>query len=138
MDILAAFETATQESITPARYTTRQLLDQEYQKYRLRLDADARQARYKSGNSLAPAIDLAKNDSADKPSEAEMKIKSIAVKRDFFGRIIDDIQSGSGPVAPAVKVNDRQDDRKVWVSFHEGFSNAVRKPVTLAELMQGF
>ena len=26
---------------------------------------------------------------------------------------------------------------RVWVSFHEGFSNAVRKPITLAELMKG-
>jgi chromosome transmission fidelity protein 18 len=25
---------------------------------------------------------------------------------------------------------------KVWVSYHEGFSNAVRKPLTLAELMR--
>ena len=29
-------------------------------------------------------------------------------------------------------------ERKVWVSFHEGFSNAVRKPITLEELMRGF
>ncbi|RMD42304.1 hypothetical protein DV735_g2832, partial [Chaetothyriales sp. CBS 134920] len=27
---------------------------------------------------------------------------------------------------------------RVWVSFHEGFSNAVRKPITLKELMEGF
>ena len=26
---------------------------------------------------------------------------------------------------------------RVWVSFHEGFSNAVRKPITMEELMRG-
>jgi chromosome transmission fidelity protein 18 len=26
---------------------------------------------------------------------------------------------------------------RIWVSFHEGFSNAVRKPVTLDDIMRG-
>jgi chromosome transmission fidelity protein 18 len=32
---------------------------------------------------------------------------------------------------------DGKDDNKVWVSFHEGFSNAVRKPITIEELLRG-
>lgn len=28
-------------------------------------------------------------------------------------------------------------DNKVWVSYHEGFSNAVRKPITIDELLRG-
>lgn len=32
---------------------------------------------------------------------------------------------------------DGKDDNKVWVSFHEGFSNAVRKPLTIEELLRG-
>jgi chromosome transmission fidelity protein 18 len=25
---------------------------------------------------------------------------------------------------------------RVWITYHEGFSNAVRKPLTLAEIMR--
>lgn len=27
---------------------------------------------------------------------------------------------------------------RIWMSFNEGFSNAVRKPITLRDLMDGF
>lgn len=30
------------------------------------------------------------------------------------------------------------EDERVWVSFNEGFSNAVRKPITMNDLMEGF
>ncbi|KAI9830922.1 MAG: hypothetical protein M1819_005304 [Sarea resinae] len=33
--------------------------------------------------------------------------------------------------------DDAKANPKVWVSFHEGFSNAVRKPISLAELLAG-
>lgn len=68
---------------------------------------------------------------------------AAGVKRDFFGRIVHNSES-----LPASKTssNARQQghkrkpsgqdhDRKVWVTFHEGFSNAVRKPVSMAELL---
>jgi chromosome transmission fidelity protein 18 len=29
------------------------------------------------------------------------------------------------------------DRERVWVTFHEGYSNAVRKPVSLGELVGG-
>jgi len=32
---------------------------------------------------------------------------------------------------------DGMSDNKVWVTFHEGYSNAVRKPITIEELMRG-
>ena len=31
----------------------------------------------------------------------------------------------------------KKGEARVWVSYHEGFSMAVRKPVGLAELMRG-
>lgn len=37
----------------------------------------------------------------------------------------------------AGKKKDGKDDNKVWVSFHEGFSNAVSKPITIEELLRG-
>lgn len=60
------------------------------------------------------------------------------VKRDFFGRVINDIRpvSAGGLAKPeeATKV----DEPRVWVSFREGYSNAVRRPVTLRELLESF
>ena len=60
-------------------------------------------------------------------------------RRDFFGRIVNDVQplsvSNDGSLEKYLKVGC---DNNVWVSFHEGFSNAVRKPITLEELMRGF
>lgn len=74
------------------------------------------------------------------------KRKNTGTKRDFFGRIINE----SRPIAldgnkagekaakeeSLISVSDREVNN-VWVTFHEGFSNAVRKPITLEELMRG-
>ncbi len=32
---------------------------------------------------------------------------------------------------------EKKNKKKVWISYHEGFSNAVRKPVSLAEFLRG-
>lgn len=60
------------------------------------------------------------------------------VKRDFFGRVIRE------PTPPPTDSEEsRQNNelhkagRKVWVTYHDGFSNAVRKPVSMAELLAG-
>jgi len=60
------------------------------------------------------------------------------VKRDFFGRIIDDTGPDSSDQQPARTQSGQQEEGMVWVSFHEGSSTAVRKPITLEELMRGF
>jgi chromosome transmission fidelity protein 18 len=35
-------------------------------------------------------------------------------------------------------VKKKAEERRVWVSFHEGYSNAVRKPITLKEFLDSF
>ncbi|KAK4901054.1 hypothetical protein LTR28_001356 [Elasticomyces elasticus] len=90
------------------------------------------------------------------------KKKASVVKRDFFGRTIADRPTCSAVVPPTKLAPGEEAQRsttqqkqqqqqqqqeeeeeggggvgRVWVSFHEGFSNAVRKPLTLAELMRG-
>lgn len=30
-----------------------------------------------------------------------------------------------------------KDANKVWITYHEGFSDAVRKPITVEELLRG-
>ena len=143
---MAAFGTAGQNISTsaPARYAIRQALDQGYQKYLLRQRSDARQARYKAEGELGPGPDLGADDKENASIEEEgVKLKPVAVKRDFFGRVIDVAlpaargQSSQGE-SEELLISKSDKKWKVWISFHEGFSNAVRKPITLDELMRGF
>ncbi|KZF23489.1 hypothetical protein L228DRAFT_282212 [Xylona heveae TC161] len=180
IDALCSFETASSSLLTsvPTRYAVRQVLEQEYQKYLVRQNAAARQARYKRGGhdddeelpseSKSKSTKHAKDKSAALLSEAIQNTKEL--KRDFFGRIINEARKHTGALAPGLKgiATDGEDEEnasgtgaenrkkrrkskhsgedgspavaetqenKVWVSFHEGFSNAVRKPVTLADLL---
>ena len=143
LDDLAAFGTAAQSGPNaPARYAIRQVLDQEYQTYLLRQNADARQARYRAGAGLGTEADVGNHEAEEKRAETMPKAKPIAAKRDFFGRVVEDVRpsskDGSQMELHAPVIDQKSEDRKVWVSFHEGFSNAVRKPITLDELMRGF
>lgn len=148
LDNLAAFGTACQNGSMTASaiYAIRQALDQAYQKYLLRQRAEARQARYIVGGGLGPETNVGvERKEYVSTEEDRVTLKTVAVKRDFFGRIIDvDIPTGRGHASqvgseesPMSSSNDKGEERKVWVSFHEGFSNAVRKPVALDELMRG-
>jgi chromosome transmission fidelity protein 18 len=60
-----------------------------------------------------------------------------AVKRDFFGRVIKERPLMEGEQRKKVVENKGGDVGRIWVSFNEGFSNAVRKPVTVDELLRG-
>ena len=119
-------------------------MDQEYQKYLVRQNTAARQARYRAGGdpedlNTDPRNDINDNDNIIPQSDPN-KIKATA-KRDFFGRIIVEEPTRPGSRAGAAQQREdgkEQEKKKVWVSFHEGFSNAVRKPITLEELMRGF
>ena len=151
LDTLSTCETASQIShAAPARYAIRQALDQEYQKFLIKRSNEARQARYKAGRAIGAEdeddIDRAKQ----QQSNAEDKVKrakSTAPKHDFFGRILVEVPRPSSTDGMCQTQQSRQhmsrlegeaEDRKVWVSFHEGFSNAVRKPITLDELLRSF
>jgi chromosome transmission fidelity protein 18 len=145
LDTLAVFETASSglsSTVAPVRYAVRQVLDQEYQKDIIRIRNEARQARYKASNPLDsdPIV-------ADRTNHVETeakKMRTTGTKRDFFGRVVNE-------ATPCHRTDDEEQSRKkrkstggddkenrVWVSFHEGFSNAVRKPITFDELMAGF
>lgn len=118
----------------------RQVLEQEFQLFCTRRGAAARQARFAVGGSTK----FDKHDDGDKenlPAQAGDggKRKPKAAKRDFFGRIV----ANEETVREASSANNKAvgpkggDANRIWVSYHEGFSNAVRKPITLAELMSG-
>ena len=146
LDSLAVFETACQcgSTTAPTRYAIRQALDQEYQKCLLRQRPDARQARHKAGGGLGPDADIGVDEKGNASTQQKgVNLKPVALKRDFFGRITDvPLPTIRGPSSQDASdgSHDPKLDKKgsVWVSYHEGFSNAVRKPITLDELLRGF
>lgn len=73
------------------------------------------------------------------------------VKRDFFGRVIVLGEKNGNATAAAGGGDGKESKRKgrsdvagdekdirVWVTYHEGINNAVRKPISLEEFMRGF
>lgn len=80
-----------------------------------------------------------------------LAITSLKPSRDFFGRIITSQQQQGGVIKTNQEGETKMEtegggmnkkgkggNNQVWVSFNEGFSNAVRKPITIEELMKGF
>ena len=148
IDDLTRFETneTTGRQIMPARYAVRQAMEQAYQKYAQQKNAEARRARSGFGmepavvgNTLTNAIDI------HLPPSVASKRPS-AITRDFFGRPVSTVNDssgdklgGTGAKRPVGNEADNVAGKgTVWLSFHEGFSNAVRKPMSLAELLKDF
>ncbi|PKX90676.1 putative sister chromatid cohesion factor (Chl12) [Aspergillus novofumigatus IBT 16806] len=118
----------------PVRYAVRQVLDQEYRKETMRKQSEAlsssRAGKTSNGKS-------GKND--DGPSAKKNAIRNApGIKRDFFGRILQEPeplpQSSDGS---PVQNEASKAGRKVWITYHDGFSNAVRKTISMNELMAG-
>lgn len=141
MDTLITFGTglaSAGSAPAPVRYAVRQVLDQEYQKNIIVRENAARQARYKAGNPH--------DDSEAVLHDKENPIYHISdkvseVKKDFFGRVVRDVRPlmeiDGNADTDGKKGKKGKEDVKVWVSYHEGFSNAVRKPITVEELLRG-
>ncbi|KAI6088836.1 hypothetical protein F4821DRAFT_233074 [Hypoxylon rubiginosum] len=149
LDLLATFETSAaivHGTQAPTRYAVRQVLDQELQKAKIQRENAARQARFHAGNPHATAEPIILNDKENSKAAKGPVLPILGVKKDFFGRIIetktDDraLREGSGNGRPGSKAGDKplgKAETKVWVTFHEGLNNAVRKPLTLNELLRG-
>lgn len=132
-------------SSAPVRYAVRQVLDQEYRKEVIRKHGEPLLGLVKSTSGTSKS--KTKNDHDNKENDNRSRTKpggsEAGVKRDFFGRIIinnETAPSSTTSSKPAAgdhhQTSSRHErDRKVWVTFHEGFSNAVRKPITVAELL---
>ena len=114
------------------------MLDQELKKEKILQNSARRHGR--SGPSSL-SLNLYEDDNKENENPVgKVVAKDTSVKRDFFGRIITDDRPQSAGKATKEKAAKAQakDEGRIWVSFHEGFSNAVRKPITLKELMDGF
>ncbi|CAL3965403.1 unnamed protein product [Diplocarpon coronariae] len=153
LDTLVLFETASTAAGTtaPVRYAVRQVLDQEYQKNAIVRENAARQARYKAGNPNDD-VELSVAHKDNRSFGLDIEDSAIATKKDFFGREIKEViplqeidgngkmidsSAATGNQDGKKRMKDVKEDNKVWVTFHEGFSNAVRKPLTMEELLRG-
>ncbi|KAL8720001.1 MAG: hypothetical protein Q9225_003072 [Loekoesia sp. 1 TL-2023] len=143
IDTLTDYQTANSDgsASSTARYAIRQALDQEYQKFLVSQRASAGQVRLGAGGTIDQAADSSKNSSGD--TSANQRGSATGVKRDFFGRIIEEKPVGDqqarerGEEGCSKNPNPSKEGKgKVFVSFHEGYSNAVRKPITLVDLMR--
>ncbi|KAL2256559.1 hypothetical protein VTK26DRAFT_1488 [Humicola hyalothermophila] len=152
LDALATFESAGAYVLAaqaPTRYAVRQVLDQELQKTLAQRETAARQARLRPGRDGAAAVvgsadDDDKENSGGGGGGAKAEEKGPGVKRDFFGRVVverplgeTDGNSGAGRKRRRTG-SVTKEGAKVWVTYHEGLNNAVRRPISLEEFLRGF
>lgn len=64
-------------------------------------------------------------------------LKDIPVKRDFFGRVIQEPTTTTDSAGDSVQNEASKAGRRVWVTYHDGYSNAVRKLISMGELLAG-
>lgn len=146
--MLSTFETAGAHVLAaqiPVRYAVRQVLDQELQKTIALRETASRQARFRAGMGAAEIESLDRsnllhdNDKENAGVKKNPLIVPTIIKKDFFGRVImekplHELDGSSG--AQGNKAAE-QAENKVWVTYHEGLNNAVRKPVTLEDFLRG-
>jgi chromosome transmission fidelity protein 18 len=123
---LVGFDTMnTTGNADTVRYAVRQVLEGEWMR---------RTLRKTSGVEHIVGRDKKKESKEEKPVKDD-------VKRDFFGRTVkDEVSEKSGRLksVTAMAKGVVGKEGRVWVSYHEGYSNAVRRPITFDELMRGF
>jgi chromosome transmission fidelity protein 18 len=134
LDQLASLETLGGKKDEKVRFAVRSVLEQEWKKESMRMDGEARKRRGGHGDG-----DVGELDKADGVGEKEVVFRGLKIAKDFFGRVIVPEPGTDGQVDVSRKKTgaEKHDEGRIWVTFHEGFSNAVRKPVTLDELMRG-
>ena len=139
LDTLTSFyldKSAQTAAPAPTRYAIRQVLEQELRKEKMVQSSMARQSR---STALVDSTGQEDDDKENEDPRARPSEKQPEVKRDFFGRAIKETRPHSaGTGTKKVAEDESQDGGRIWVSFHEGFSNAVRKPITLNELLESF
>jgi len=75
-------------------------------------------------------------------AKEEARLLVSSVKRDFFGRIIEaqplqELDANGGGRRKRKSTGESKGRNMVWVTFHEGLNNAVRKPISLQEFLKG-
>ncbi|KAF2817337.1 uncharacterized protein BDZ99DRAFT_404930 [Mytilinidion resinicola] len=141
LDVLGQFETMGGKRDEKVRFAVRQVLEMEWKRESMRLEGEARRKRG-GGDEFEEVFEKVGKETPAEEAKRKEKMKEKLVKRDFFGRAIVAKPVPANGIVEAVKrtreekAADEKEGR-VWISFHEGFSNAVRKPITIEELMRG-
>ena len=121
----------------PTRYAVRQVLEQELHKEKMLQNSLASQRR--SGLPMSSHMNTNEDKENANPHDNIKKGATDKVKRDFFGRVIKEVPMSNNQPEASKQQHDKASEKdRVWVSFKEGFSTAVRKPITLRELLDGF
>jgi chromosome transmission fidelity protein 18 len=139
IDDLAVYETldlkaAGMAAVDKTRFAVRQVLDQEFN-IATKKSAEAARVTRGGGGAITSLTDVVAG--ATLPAEQG---KGLKLKRDFFGRVVEKAETAEEEdqdegTKKKRKVEEQGADKRVWVTFHEGYSNAVRKPVSLKELI---
>lgn len=148
VDTLGVFATTTTTGGSSGaggrqRFAVRQALDESFRREVKKRAEEARMARYKAGASWRAGdgeeFDAGPRSAAAGSGKAAAAAEKGAVKRDFFGRpVAGPATAGEAPGHGRKPGRDGEGaEGRVWVTYHEGYSNAVRKPITLAELVRG-
>jgi len=134
-----------------SRYAVRQVLDQEWRKEVIVRENRARQMRFHAGdteeNSRPRSSSSTSNPQPEvkKPAATGGRLKAhiiqeeriVIQKKDFFGRAIVEKEGKKGHSRVGNVGGRGRDENRVWVSYHEGFSNAVRRPVRVEDILRG-
>lgn len=136
LDVLASFETLATKKDDKGRYAVRSVLEQEWRKESLLRDHANRKRR--GGQDEHDEVEAEKAREEKSTEEKVAAANKKAVKRDFFGRVIQETDKTRKEAQRKQDSGEMQGDvGRIWVSFHEGFSNAVRKPVTVDDILRG-
>lgn len=95
------------------------------------------EARFRSGPKPHHEHDetaVGKGKGKSRPTHDEPVASGRIVKRDFFGRLV---EVNETTLRETRANGGNKGAGKVWVTFHEGLNNAVRKPISLQEFLRG-
>lgn len=123
----------------PVRYAVRQVLDQELQRTIALRDTAAARARFTAGGPIDHiALDqLHPHDDKENAGQKKPVIAPVTlVKKDFFGRVVVEVPLYDTDGNRQAKAEEPIANQ-VWVTYHEGLNNAVKKPLTLEEFLRG-
>jgi chromosome transmission fidelity protein 18 len=134
LDVLATFETLAGKKDDKGRYAVRSVLEQEWRKESaLREQANRKRRGGQDENDEETEADKKE----EQTTEEKVAEANKAVKRDFFGRVVVETDKSRKEARRKQDSGEMQGNvGRIWVSFHEGFSNAVRKPVTIDDIMR--
>jgi len=107
------------------RYAVRQLVSREMEREKI---------RRRKGDFTEPDVEKGPKRGRDETEQGPKKVIVERVKKDFFGRVIAE-ETDQGKRRRVDTFDGVKVQPNVWVKFHEGYSNAVRKPVLFADLL---